>query len=107
MAPSGIVTKVYKPISGRGRIILEVVDEKAYLCDINVSKKNYYRMEKACGNVIGQEVYFEGNKLIGVEIDDDNSITYLNHKAFLESPLRHQQNYKGLAQFELTLFVLR
>jgi hypothetical protein len=78
MAPSGIVTKVYKPISGRGRIIFEVVDEKAYLCDINVSKKNYYRMEKACGNVIGQEVYFEGNKLIGVEIDDDKWEVFLD-----------------------------
>ena len=70
MAPSGIITKVYEPISGRRRIVVEVVDEKAYLCDIHVSRKNYSRMEKACGNVISQPVYFEKNKLIGVETND-------------------------------------
>ena len=78
MAPSAIVTKVYKPISGRCRIVVEVLDEKAYFCDINVSRKNYYRMEKACGNVIGQPVYFEKNKLIGVEIDDDKWEVFLD-----------------------------
>ena len=71
MAPSAIVTKVYKPVSGKSRIVVEVLDEKVYFCDIHISRKNYDRTEKACENVIGQPVYFEKNKLIGVEIDDD------------------------------------
>ena len=78
MAPSDIVTKVYKPINGRGRIVVEVLDEKAYFCDIHVSRKKYSRMQKACGNVIGQPVYFDGNRLIGVEIDDDKWEVFLD-----------------------------
>jgi hypothetical protein len=45
---------------------------------LSVGKKDYYRMEKACGNVIGQAVYFEGNKLIDVEIDDDKWEVFLD-----------------------------
>ena len=71
MSPSGTITNIYKPSSAGKRIIVEVYDENGYVNDFSVSRKEYYRLERDYGDIIGQSVYFEGNRLVSVDIDKE------------------------------------
>ena len=77
MSPSGTITNIYKPSSRGERIIVEVHDESGYINDLSVGRKDYYRLERDYGDIIGQSVYFEENRLVGVEIDDEKWEVFL------------------------------
>ena len=37
---------MYKPIIGEGKVIGDVMDEKSYLWELHVDRKNYRRIKK-------------------------------------------------------------
>jgi len=71
MSPSGTITNIYKPSSTGKRIIVEVYDENGYVNDLSVGRKDYYRLERDYGDIIGQSVYFEENRLVSLDIDKE------------------------------------
>ena len=71
MAPLGTITNIYKPSSRGERIIVEVHDEGGYINDLSVSRKEDYRLERDYGDIIGQSVYFEGDRLVSFDIDKE------------------------------------
>ena len=77
MAPSGTITNIYKPSSRGERIIVEVREEGGYINDLSVSRKDYYRLERDYGDIVGQSVYFEKNRLVGLEVDEDKWEVFL------------------------------
>jgi hypothetical protein len=78
MSPSGTITNIYKPSSAGKRIIIEVYDENGYVNDLSVSRKDYYQLEMEYGYIIGQDVDFEENRLVGVEVDDEKWEVFLD-----------------------------
>ena len=71
MSPTGIIRNIYKPSSAGKRIIVEVHDDKGYVNDLSVSRKEYYRLERDYGDIIGYSVHFEGNRLVSLDIDKE------------------------------------